>query len=671
MNEHADCSAEPRQQDNAAPTDPPGTPRKLRLPAKFLLAPPLALSAITLIPEEGHRESTPADRQLMLDLSSVAVALALYFVARKRWRDSRRPKLATASGVELALAAAAEPACAADFSSHFASIVEATPDPVIIIAPDGGLKYGNRASRQLLGVDQAALEKLCFADLHEHWEDQLTDGTGPQADSRPVWRGESTILSQDGEAVPVFETVLAHYDAEGRLSYWSASLRDIRPEQQIKEALFFQSTHDAQTGLPNLTLFRDQVRQRIANNPPRTPLAVVHISLDHFKQINDSYGYETGDDILRQAGQRIAECLRQGDSIARISGDEFGLLLHGVGTNAGAGIIAERIFNAMRSPFSVGEYDSYLSICMGLALYPLDADSPDELIRSADIALNCAKRKGRNNLEFYHPAINRQLTEMVNIEAQIRRGIEHEEFALAFQPQVRISDGKLIGMEALLRWQHPTCGLLTPDRFIPVAEESDLIIPLGQWALETACASLASWTAMGIDDIHVAVNLSARQFHDPKLLSQVERALARQRLAPERLELEITESTLINDIRSTIDVLNDFNAMGVSIAIDDFGTGYSSLNYLKEFPIDRLKIDRSFVDQLPSDKNDVAITNTIISLAHHLDLKVIAEGVERPEQRQFLFDNGCDEIQGFLFGHPMMGTELMDFLQQGKQPLAA
>jgi diguanylate cyclase (GGDEF)-like protein/PAS domain S-box-containing protein len=665
---------EPRQQHEAPPTDPPAAAaRKPRLPAKFLLAPPLALSAITLIPEDEHKETSPADRQLLLDISTVAIAAALYVAARKRWRNSRRLKLAAIAANGQADMAAPADAGEADFSSHFASIVEANPDPVVIIAPDGSLSYGNRASRELLGVDQAALQQLSFSALHEHWEDQLSDLNCPSADggSGPVWRGESSILNLRGESIPVFETVLAHYDAERRLNYWSANLRDIRPEQQIKEALFFQSTHDAQTGLPNLTLFRDQVRQRIANLPSGTPLAVMHISLDHFKQINDSYGYDIGDDILRQAGQRIDECLRQGDCIARISGDEFGLLLHGVGTNAGAGIIAERIFNAMRSPFSVGEYDTYLSICMGLALYPLDADSPDELLRNADIALNCAKRKGRNNLEFYHPAINRQLTEMVNIEAQIRRGIEHEEFALAFQPQVRISDGKLIGMEALLRWRHPSCGLLTPDRFIPVAEESDLIIPLGQWALETACASLASWAALGIDDIHVAVNLSARQFHDPKLLNQVERALARQRLAPERLELEITESTLINDIRSTIDVLNDFNAMGVSIAIDDFGTGYSSLNYLKEFPIDRLKIDRSFVDQLPTDKNDVAITNTIISLAHHLDLQVIAEGVERPEQRQFLLDNGCDEIQGFLFGHPMMDAELMSFLQQGKQPLAA
>jgi diguanylate cyclase (GGDEF)-like protein len=394
-------------------------------------------------------------------------------------------------------------------------------------------------------------------------------------------------------------------------------------------------------------------------------VAVLFIDLDRFKNINDSLGHHIGDCLLRSVAQRLLEAVRAGDTVSRFAGDEFVVILNNVcDVDEIRHIVDKRLFALICKPHDLDGAEISISCSIGIAVYPQDGTEVETLMLNADTAMYQAKASGRNKAEFYIIDMDRRVREKMEIEADLRLAIERNEFQLYFQPRVDCRSGKLVGAEALIRWIHPEQGLISPIRFIPIAEESGLIIPIGTWVINEACRQQASWRTKGFKDIVVSVNLSAVQLHEPSLLEVVAESLATHQLNPALIELELTESLLMEHVTTTIELLHDIRKLGVSLSIDDFGTGYSSLNYLHRFPIDKLKIDQSFVSDMLDDPNDLAITKAIIGLGHTLGLRVVAEGVETVAEMQVLSAADCDELQGYLFGKPMP-AEIFDEWRNG------
>jgi diguanylate cyclase (GGDEF)-like protein len=395
------------------------------------------------------------------------------------------------------------------------------------------------------------------------------------------------------------------------------------------------------------------------------------VDLDLFKNVNDSLGHPAGDQLLKVVAQRIRQRLREEDTLARVGGDEFVVLLEHLRRAEDAAIVAQAILGVMSEPAALsGGHEVYVSGSVGVSLFPDDGGDATQLMRNADTALYQAKAQGRNTYRFYTEALTRAANDRLSLEARLRRGFERGELLLYYQPQVSIEDGRILGVEALLRWQSAEDGFITPDRFIPLAEETRLILPIGDWVLHTACAQLRSWIDEGCEPVRVAVNISSRQFEQKDLASSVRTALEQSGLPPELLELEITESAIMAQGEQAVEAIRELKALGVSIALDDFGTGYSSLAYLKRFAIDTLKIDRSFVRDIPEDRNDQAIAATIIAMARTLGIQVLAEGVETPEQLAFLCSHGCHAWQGFLFSRPVPAKDLVARLPR-QQPAPA
>lgn len=417
---------------------------------------------------------------------------------------------------------------------------------------------------------------------------------------------------------------------------------------QIRQLAFF----DSLTSLPNRSLGMDRLVRAVNDAHRRSEkLAVIFIDLDSFKTINDSLGHHIGDKLLQQAAQRLQHCVRENDTVARLGGDEFFVILNGTSDSI-ADVVTKKILAAMDREFDVEGNLLHATCSIGVSLFPNDGLDANTLLRNADAAMYRAKAAGRNNVQYYTEEMNRTAVERITLEQEIRKGIERSEFVLFYQPRINNANGKIIGLEALIRWQHPSRGLVQPNVFIPVAEQSGLIVPLGDWVLETACAQLADWLKQGCTPLTMAVNLSPRQFNDNALSDKVQAVLMNSGLPANRLELEITESMVMDEGVDIIHTLTLLKAIGVSLAIDDFGTGYSNLSRLKHLPIDVIKIDKSFVDGIPDDLDDTAIASTIIAMAHHLKLKIVAEGVETYAQQKFLSDKYCDEMQGYLFGKP-------------------
>ncbi len=381
-------------------------------------------------------------------------------------------------------------------------------------------------------------------------------------------------------------------------------------------------------------------------------LAVMFLGLDRFEVVNDTAGRSEGDKLLRSAGERLWGLIREGDTVARVGGDEFAILLSGISEMEGAVAVSKRILEDFRRPWVLDSHEFRVTTSIGIALYPNDGEDAETLLKNADAAMYRAKEQGRDNFQLYTPAMNAAILERIALENDLRQALEREEFVLHYQPQVNISTGRVVGMEALVRWQHPDRGLIPPMEFIPVAEETGLILPLGEWVLRTACVQNKAWQEAGLPSMRVAVNLSARQFQSRELVNTVTQILEETGLDPNCLQLEITEGVAMQDTEFTATVLDDLKVIGVQIVIDDFGTGHSSLSYLARFPVDALKIDRSFVGGLPMDQSAAAITTAIITLAHSLNLSVIAEGVETEDQLAFLKERNCDEFQGYLFSEP-------------------
>ena len=433
-----------------------------------------------------------------------------------------------------------------------------------------------------------------------------------------------------------------------------------------EEKLNYLAYHDVLTGLPSRNLLLDRLTQALTNaHRHRNRLGVLFIDLDHFKNVNDSLGHHAGDILLKQVAAMFSACMREGDTVARLGGDEFVVILESMAAEDDAWIVSQKILQLLTTPLTIEDHEILVTCSIGIALYPKDGEDAKALLQSADGALYLAKNKGRNNAQFCTAEMNTIALERLTLENDLRKAINRQEFLLHYQPRVDIVSGEITGMEALVRWQHPVQGLLYPTQFIPVAEESGLIVPLGEWVLRTACKQNKAWQLAGLKPVNIAVNLSARQFKQQDLVELIICILKETELDPSYLELELTESMVMQNIEATIATLNKFKAIGVKLSIDDFGIGYSSLNYLKHFPIGFLKIDRSFVRDVTTNRDDAIIAKIIISMAHDLGLKVIAEGVETEEQKSFLCLHSCDEMQGYFFSVPIPAEEFEILLKEG------
>jgi len=468
---------------------------------------------------------------------------------------------------------------------------------------------------------------------------------------------EKDLLKQDGTPLPVLFGAAMH-DEE-----IACFVVDLSQNKQTQEKLNHLAYHDALTDLPNQVLFKDRLKQSIALSRRNDHLqAVLLLNLDRFKTINDSLGYTAGDRLLQSVAQRLTSCVRESDTVARFGGDEFAVLLTNIPRAQDAANVARAIKQALDQAFIFEDQEIFVSSSIGISMYPHDGRDTAGLLKTAGVALDRAKVQGGNNFHFYTAGGTTRALKQLVLESNIRSGLERSEFVVQYQPQVDIHSFQLVGMEALVRWQHPSFGVLYPGEFISLAEESGLIIALGDFVMRTSCAQNKTWQDRGLMSMRVSVNFSARQFQQPTFIADVSHILKETNLDPRWLELELTESSIMKDPEEAIEKLHELKLMGISVAIDDFGTGYSSLNYLKRFPIDTLKIDKTFVSDVCKDPHDTAIVRAIINLGHALDLMVIAEGVETKEQLQYLSALECDVVQGFLFSKALSAKAFEELL---------
>ena len=549
---------------------------------------------------------------------------------------------------------------------HLRTIIDTEPECIKLLAEDGSLIDMNAAGLAMIEADSleqvlgTAMQELVMPEHHEAFQEL----------SRNVFRGHKGMLTFEIEGLKGarrwLETHAVPMTSRTGKTVLLGITRDITERKTAEERLSYLVHHDELTGLPNRTLFNDRLNQAMIDAERHGRLvALAFLDLDRFKNINDTLGHEAGDLLLQGVAERLLHAVRRGDTVARLSGDEFTIVLADLAHADDAARVAQKILDALAKPLPIAGRDLFISASLGLTLYPLDSRDSQELLRNADIAMYRAKEQGRNNFQFYTSEMTSKAVERMGIETALRRALDNDEFTLHYQPIVDGRDGRVIAVEALIRWQNGGKGMISPMQFIPVAEETGLIIPIGEWVLRTACAQLASWHAAGLPKLRMSVNLSVRQFRNLNLVAMVGRALATSALDPADLELEITESIMVEE-QMVIDTLRELDALGVHFSIDDFGTGYSSLSYLKRLPIDTLKIDRSFVTDIPDNADDAAIAQAIIALAQSLGMRVVAEGVESLEQNRFLQRNGCDAMQGYYFSKPLPAAELAVILKKHK-----
>ncbi|GEM_PF-122284 len=532
--------------------------------------------------------------------------------------------------------------------------------------PGNPLIYANPAFERITGYSQEeALGRNCNFlqndDRDQPGLEVLRQALRDQHEGRAVLRN----YRKDGSMFWNELLIAPVRDEAGKVTHFVGVQNDVTERMSYESQLEHQANYDMLTGLPNRNLLQDRLGQTLAYvRRHERELALLFIDLDHFKNINDSLGHEAGDRLLKLVAVRLAGCVREVDTVSRQGGDEFVVILPDVAEEEDVTPVTRKILHAMSEPFDVDGHELFVTCSIGIALYPKDGEDGQTLLKNADAALYRAKDLGRNNAQFYAAEMNLKALERLMLENGLRHALERREFLLHYQPQVDLRSGEIIGMEALVRWQHSELGLVSPSRFIPVTEESGLIVQLGEWVLRTACAQNKAWQRAGLKSISVAVNLSARQFRQPNLVEVVAGILRETGLDPAYLELEVTESLVMQNVEVTIATLGSLKAMGIKLSIDDFGTGYSSLSYLKRFPIDTLKIDQSFVRDITTDPDDAAIAKTIISMAHDLQLKVIAEGVETEAQKSFLQLRRCDEMQGYFFSKPLPAEDFEVLLRE-------
>jgi len=478
------------------------------------------------------------------------------------------------------------------------------------------------------------------------------------------WSGEIWNRRKDGEVYAEWLTVHGVRNGSGAIENCIAIYTEITDQRVAAERIQFLAHFDPLTRLPNRMLLQDRMRQALAHAAREgTRVALLFLDLDRFKTINDSLGHLVGDRLLQEVAMRVRGCVREDDTVARRGGDEFIVMLPHVEAADQAAHVAEKIIDAMGDSVVVDGHRLNVTFSIGISIYPDDAPNADGLIRNADIAMYRSKAGGRNKFQFFTADMNAHALERLALENDLHRALEREEFTLVYQPQIDSESGRIIGAEALLRWDHPRRGLIGPAQFIPVAEESGLIVPIGEWVLERACEQMRQWRLAGLEQVVLSVNISALQFSQKNLIGSIRRVLERSGVEPGMLELELTESVLMRDHDATCEMMGELNDMGVRMAVDDFGTGYSSLSYLRSFPIHKLKIDQSFVRDLNRSSDAGAITGAIIAMAKNLNLRVLAEGVETGDQASFLQAQSCEQFQGHYFSKPLSADGFADLLQ--------
>jgi diguanylate cyclase (GGDEF)-like protein len=474
------------------------------------------------------------------------------------------------------------------------------------------------------------------------------------------WSGEIWDRRKNGDVYPKWMTINAVIDdTTGKITHYIALFADITERKAAEAHIKRLAHHDALTGLANRFTLEARLGQALANAQRYgKQVAVIFIDLDRFKNINDSLGHHVGDAMLTEVARRLTRTIRDSDTAARLGGDEFVLILPDIDNTAVIAAIAGKLISALTQPIDALGYTLHTSGSLGIAVFPNDGDGVETIMKNADTAMYHAKAQGRNNYQFFAADMNASASARLTLEGKLREALEKSQFELHYQPQVALATGDIVGVEALIRWRHPQDGLIPPDQFIPVAEESGLIQGIGDWVIAEACRQLKVWSDTGLPPLRMAINLSAKQLRGGDVMLRIKKALTDNGLLPNQLELEITESSIMERPQEAVALLKELADMGVSLAIDDFGTGYSSLAYLKLFPIDRLKIDRSFVKDIESDYNDRAIALGTIALAHSLGLQVVAEGIETMVQQSILGKHGCEEAQGYWYSRPLPAADL-------------
>lgn len=544
-------------------------------------------------------------------------------------------------------------------------VVEQSPTAVILTDPQGNIEYANPKFTQTTGYS--------LTEIHGKNPRLLKSGETSTEEYRDLWttitagrewHGEFHNKRKDGSLFWEHASISPVRNEAGDISHFLAIKEDITDRKRYEEQLQHLATHDNLTGLANRALLQDRLEQSIlfAKRSGRLVAALL-LDLDRFKIINDSLGHSFGDRLLQIAADRLRESVRGADTVARLGGDEFVILLAEVANEEDVGKVAKKILDRLTAPFQIADREITVTASLGISIYPQDGEDEETLIRNADIAMYQAKEEG-NAFRLYAPEMNIVVHEAMEMETDLRRALDRGELLLHYQPKIDLDSGKITGAEALVRWQHPVRGMIAPGMFIPLAEETGLILPIGEWVLENICLQIKSWQTQGFPLVPIAANLSARQFRNDELVATIQRILQDTGLPPHLLELELTESMIMRNVQTAAETMQELNALGVSLALDDFGTGYSSLNYLRRFPVDCLKIDRSFISDVADDPSAAAVATSIIAIAHSLGLQAVAEGVETEEQLEFLRQCACDSYQGYLYSAPLAVEEFTAMLRQ-------
>jgi diguanylate cyclase (GGDEF)-like protein len=482
-------------------------------------------------------------------------------------------------------------------------------------------------------------------------------------------RVELRNYRKDGSLFWNEATVSPVHDEQGRLTHYLGIVNDVTDRKRYQQQLEYQAGHDLLTDLANRNLLSDRLAQSLlyARRSGRI-VALLLLDLDRFKVVNDSLGHGMGDELLKLVAQRLSSCIRDADTVARLGGDEFAVALAEVAEIDDVGLVAKKIRETLIRPFVLAGREIGVTASIGISLFPRDGENSETLVRNADIAMYRAKEAGGDTFRFFAAEMNLRVRETLDLESDLRRALERGDFLLHYQPKLDLASGRIIGCEGLVRWQHPNRGLVSPGAFIPLAEETGLIVPLGEWVLAEACRQARAWQKEGLTGLCVGINLSARQFHDAGLIDRIRSIIEASGLDPRWLELELTESMIMRDPTAAVKTMHQLKGLGVSLALDDFGTGYSSLNYLRRFPVDALKIDRSFITDVESDPSCASVATSVVAIAHSLSLAAVAEGVETPGQAEFLAGCHCDQVQGFLYSKPLPVDEFAALLRSGHRP---